>query len=336
MAKRIMAMLLTLAMVLSLMPAVVLAEEATASPAAGSHTGTGHTAECDAHCGGSATWTAWDGDAAKLAAGGHYYLTANTTLTKEVEVQKDLHLCLNGYVLKAATDKRLFSTKGDTAVEVVISDCTAYTQEDKLYAGAITGGNDTNTTGGGALFARREGVFNLYNIRVANNASKTTGGAVMLQASSGSLAGGKLIATGCEFSGNKAVSGTSAKDGGAIRTSNGTVLELYDTVFIHNSGNNGGAIRAVDGAVTVENCTFTENSGVKGGVFYTSGKATLDITDSTFTGNTATTAGAVMYMGGKTVTITDSRITGNTSNHKTAGGAVYMGNVACKLTLVVI
>ena len=99
MTKRFLSMILALAMVLSLMPVVVLAEgaqEVTASPKAGTHAVAAHSAQCTAHCGGDATWTAWDGDVSKLAAGGHYYLTANTTLTGEVTVNADLHLCLNG------------------------------------------------------------------------------------------------------------------------------------------------------------------------------------------------------------------------------------------------
>ena len=338
MAKRIMAMMLALAMVLSLAPTVVLADgeqEVTRSPKAGSHTVAGHSDECSAHCGNGVSWTAWDGDVTKLAAGGHYYLTADTTLTKDVEVAADLHLCLNGYVLTAATNKRVLTTKGDTAVEVVISDCTAYTQDGKLYAGAITGGIDTSTnTGGGAMFVRRGGQVHLYKIRLLKNTSKANGGVATLQAADSNLAGGKLFATGCEVANNSAISGTSLKEGGAFRMAAGTELRLTNTVLSDNSGSNGGVIRAVGGAVTIDGCTFTGNSGAKGGVFYTTGDATLEISNSTFTDNSATTAGAVMYMGGKTVKIQgQTRITGNECNHKTAGGAVYMGSTSCKLIL---
>jgi len=333
MSKRIFAMVMALAMVLSLVPVSVAAGTVTASPKAGTHVAAGHSDECAEHCGSNAAWTAWDGDRTKLAAGGHYYLTADITLSGEVEVSKDLHLCLNGYVLTAATNKRLFSTKGNTAVTVVISDCTAYTQDGKLYAGALTGGNDTSTTGGGALFARREGQICLYSIRLLNNVSQTTGGAILMQAASGSLAGGKVTLTGCYVAENKAVSGTTAKEGGAVRLGDGCILTLKNSTFANNSGSNGGAIRATGGSVVVENSTFTGNSAAKGGVFYTSGKATLTLSGSTLTGNTATTAGSVMYMGGASVKITDSRITGNSSTKKDTGGAVYMGSESCKLTL---
>ena len=332
MTKRILAMVLALIMVLSLMPVVVGAETVTASPKAGAHTVAGHSAECADHCAASVTWTAWDGDRAKLVAGGHYYLTKDTTLTAEVEVAADLHLCLNGYVLTAATDKRLFNTKGNTAVKVTISDCTAYKENDKLYAGALTGGNDVSSTGGGALFARREGAFYLNNIRILNNATKTAGGALLLQATSGSYAGGKMFITGCEISDNHSVSGATAKNGGAINAGGGTVVEVTDSVFANNSGNNGGAINS-SGVVKLTNSTFTGNSGVKGGVVYGAGSSDLEISGCTFTGNTATTAGAVAYMGGKTAKLEDITVTGNTCNHTTAGGAMYLGSASCKLTL---
>lgn len=361
MAKRIFAMMLVLAMVLSLLPSVVVAEgaqEITASPKAGSHTAAGHADECSKHCNSSVSWTAWDGDAAKLAAGGHYYLTANTTLTQEVTVNADLHLCLNGFVLTAAENARVMSTKDKATVELTISDCTAYREGDTLYAGAIAGGNDTSATGGGALFVRCGSVINLYNIRLVNNASKTTGGALLLQATKDGLAGGQMTVTGCQIADNRAISGSTKKDGGAVRMGEDTVLTLKDTVFTNNSGAHGGAILATGGKLTIDGCsfidnsgdrggairadnavmtvddsTFTGNSGSRGGAIYTAGTTTLEISGSTFTENTATTAGAVMYMGGKSVLIRDSRFTGNTCKHTTAGGAVYMGSKTCQVTL---
>lgn len=332
MTKRILAMALVLVMVLSMVPVAAGAETVAASPKAGTHTVAGHSAECADHCAENVTWTAWDGDRAKLAAGGHYYLTENVTLTAEVEVAADLHLCLNGYVLTAAKDKRIMGTKGNTDVTVIISDCTAYKENDTLYAGALTGGNDTSSTGGGALFARREGAFYLNNIRILNNATVTAGGALLLQASSGSYAGGKMFITGCEISNNRSVSGTTAKNGGAINAGGGTVLEVTDSVFANNSGSNGGAING-SGTVKLTNSVFTGNSGVKGGVVYGAGSSALEISGCTFTENTATTAGAVAYMGGKTAKLENITVTGNTCNHATAGGAMYLGSASCKLTL---
>jgi len=164
MTKRIFAMLLILAMVLSLVPAVVSAEDAVvASDKAGTHTAAEH--QCES-C-GTTEWLPWE-SSTTLPTSGHYYLTKDVAMTAPInDFAGTVHICLNGYVVKADSGKHIFNTRG--VAEVVITDCTAYTDDQDVYhAGAITGGVDS-VNGGGVAFVRKGGVVKLYDGRITGN-----------------------------------------------------------------------------------------------------------------------------------------------------------------------
>jgi len=98
MKRKLLSALLALAMVLSLVPAVVSAE--------GAHTPGTHS---DSHvcekCGASATWTAWT-SATSLPTKGHYYLTKDVTMGGQVVPTDNLCLCLNGYTITGAQNNK--------------------------------------------------------------------------------------------------------------------------------------------------------------------------------------------------------------------------------------
>ena len=180
MTKRILAFVLVLALTLSLLPlSLVSADSATtvtASPKAGTHTDAGHADDC----GVTEGWQAWTSDNS-LPTSGNWYLTKDVTLTADHNtINGELNLCLNGYVIKQTGKSRVMSTKDMSGAKLVISDCTAYTENDVYYAGAITGGNDqTANTGGGCIFVRKSTELHIYDGRFIGNRSQYAGGCIL-------------------------------------------------------------------------------------------------------------------------------------------------------------
>lgn len=305
MKKRIFAMALALVMVLSLVPVVATAEPAavTASPKAGTHTDAGHSDDC----GLTDRWTAWD-KADSLPTSGQYYLTKDVTLTGETQISGDLTLCLNGFVIKTTGNKRVLSTKDGSGVTFTVTDCTAYTENDVYYAGAITGGKDASA-GGGAVFVRRSTTMKLYDGRLTQNTSTIAGGGVALQASGSGHAGAKMYMYGGEISDNTAIDGTKYKTGGAVYLGSGCVFEMTGGTLSGNKGSGGGAI-------------------------YATGTNTVTLKNATVTGNTASYTGAALHFANATtLTVQDSDLSGNTCTNATAGGTIRMDGAGGKVIL---
>ena len=226
MGKRILAWLLCVAMIASFVPASVFAEcaEVTQSPKAGTHQATGHTCD-DAGC-GETNWQPWPTDGSRPT-NGHYYLTGNVQLEGMVSVKagEKLHVCLNGFVMTAAAGKRLMSSS-EAGAEIVITDCTAYTDENGVYqAGALTGGVNTGKSGAGAVYVATNAVLKLYNGRITGNISKhdnAEGGAIVLGSKSSSKPGGRFCMYGGEISNN------------AAYTANGKDHQLAGAIYVNN------------------------------------------------------------------------------------------------------
>ena len=326
MTKRILAMVLVLVMVLSLLPMTGVfadsAEEVVASPKAGTHTAAAHADDCGLTSG----WQEWT-SATTLPTAGQYILTQNVNLSGEIVMTGDLTLCLNGYVIKAPSGKRIIGTKKDADTTLTICDCTAHTDANGVYqAGALTGGVNT-ASGGGAVFVRRGGTLKVYDGRFTGNTYKSDetavgGGAVMLQGiSSGMIS--KAFIYGGEFTNNKSVkaNGTTPNIAGAICAGSGSELTIEGGMFTGNSGSNGGVIHAGTGTTKISGATFTGNTASGyGSVLHTQTSATLIIGDGTVvTGNTcmstSTTEG-----NGAAFTICGS------SAKVTVTGKVYMAN----------
>lgn len=305
MTKRIFAMLLAVAMALSMAPMVALAQEqVTASPKAGSHTADGHSDDCGMTDG----WQPWE-KADSLPTGGKYYLTSNVTVSGELYLMQDLTLCLNGFVVNTSNPgKRLISTQAGQGITLTICDCTAYTENDVYYAGALTGGKDSSTLGGGAILVRYGSAAKLYDGRITGNTSATCGGAVTLQAASGSQKA-EFFMYGGEISDNTAISGTKYKTGGA--------LYLGD-----------------EGVFTMTGGTIKGNTGSGGGVLYAVDDAAVSIENAIITGNTASYTGAVFHCAkGTLLTIKDSRLTGNTCTSASGGGVIRMDGAKGRVTV---
>ena len=333
MTKRILAMLLVLALVLSMVPMVVLAEgaEVTKSPKAGTHTDAGHAGDCGVTSG----WQAWESDNS-LPTAGNWYLTKDIHITTGDNTTGDLNLCLNGFVIYKTGTGRIYGTKSGAANTMTVCDCTAYEEDGVYYAGALTGGKMTSQDGGAAIFVRRQGVLKIYDGRFIGNAYQndtdiTGGGVIMLQGvSSGKFATAHIY--GGEFAGNKSLkkNGTTPNNGGVIGSGGNAVLEISGGRFHDNLGANGGVIRMGDaGKLTIKGGKFYNNEGTSGGVAQFNTGSTVTITGGEFTGNRAKDGG-VLYGASSTVTITGATFTGNSS---TFSGSVLHNNGAMALTI---
>ena len=345
MTKRILAMVLVLAMVLSLLPSVVLAEGAQVVRTlhAGQHTDAGHADDCGVTSG----WNAWGDDPEEtgLPTSGNWYLTKDVHITGGANTTGNLNLCLNGYVIYKTGTGRIYGTQSGAENTMTICDCTAYEENGVYYAGALTGGKMTSQDGGGAIFVRRQGTLKIYDGRFIrntyqHNTETTGGGAIMLQGvSSGKFATVKIY--GGEFAENKAfkADGVTGNSGGVIGSGGSAVIEIEDGIFRDNFGGEGGAISlGTADRLTITGGTFTNNSGKSGGAIY-GASSTVSISGATFTGNSATTSGSVLHNNGSMdLTIGNGTvITGNTGTNTNAdegySAAVAMCGSAGKLTL---
>lgn len=306
MTKRILAMVITLAMILSMVPAAVSAEPPVVeeSPYHGSHSDTAHTEDL----GDTSAWTPWGSTAAEktsLPASGKIVLTDNVTLSAEHSITGDLTICLNGFVIRqTATNKRVMSTAKNIEAVLNICDCTAQTVSGVYHAGAITGGRATaSDSGGGMVFLRRGGTMHLYEGRLTDNQATYGGGAIYMQASSttaGSKPAPKLYIHGGEISNNKA---TNSKYGGAIYMNTDGELVIYDG-------------------------TITGNDAAYGGAIHAGLKCVVDIRGGTISGNNATGDGGAINAASGSCDIKFSgnpQITGNTKASTTENN-VRLGN----------
>lgn len=344
-------MLLVLAMLLSFVPTVVTAADTVeVSPKAGTHESAGHSDDCGLTTG----WTEWT-DSTSLPAEGQIVLKTNVTMTKEVLMTGDLTICLNGFVVTGPSGARIIGTKANADTTLTVTDCTAYTDENGVYqAGALTGGQDKSSTGGGAIFVRRGGSFKLYDGRITGNVhqhNSAGGGAIMLQATGSGIAGGKFYMYGGELSGNRSLKadGETAAYAGGISVMNGCYVEISGGTVSGNTGSTGGAIYANSGStVNIQGGKFIGNQGSQGGTVYAEPKATVTVENAEISGSTGSaiyangndnsdavsitvknsklfnnaggSGGAINVRAGSTLNISGSTLTGNTA---TNGSAIY-------------
>ena len=256
MMKRLIAWALTLALVLSAVPMTIAAE-----PAAHSHSAAQHDCE---HCDASVTWTKWTSTTTLPNTTGHYYLSADVTLSDRtlVAAGQNVVLCLNGYTVTGGykpgdlAGSKSFSVY-DIRGKVTISDCTAYWDEaGVLHAGTIRRGVRTDDTGGGAFWVyKADAELNVYNIILAEHygAGKSSGysaGAVYVRENA------KVYMKGCYFTKNYA-----AAEGGGLMARQASTVYLDSCVFEDNTAASGGsAIFLNNATVTLHDCVVTGNN----------------------------------------------------------------------------
>lgn len=125
MRKRILTLLLALAMTVGLLPAAAFAAE-------------------EDHNHDDVTFIEWTNTGTLPTASGNYYLTTGVTLTDTwtVPANADIKLCLNGHTItQTNTSARVVTVNGSLTVYDCVGD------------GEITGGNVNNSIGGGVYVA---------------------------------------------------------------------------------------------------------------------------------------------------------------------------------------
>ena len=276
MAKRLFAWVLTLALVLSMAPAVMVG--VTAEGALQDHTD---------HVG----WTAWGDDEEEKGklptAEGKYYLTADVELTAAVTVTKNIHLCLNDHTItQTKAGARHFYLNEGNKITLSIYDCGT--------KGKLTGGSQTT---GSCINVTRTNTFNLYGGTITGNNS--TGDAVIyVQAANATRpTGGVFNMYGGTITGNKVKNGVIYGAGGGASYTNSQV-NIYGGSITNNETTGSGAAVFVKsyGKLHIENATITGNkAATAGSAIYAEGYTPITIKNTTITGNIGTSTNAKGY-----------------------------------------
>lgn len=220
---RVLAWILTMAMVLTMTPVTAFAEEEWAATASADFSIDAHEHEHDGN-----VYNPWPENASVTTlSSGNYFLTEDVTLTAGVQIAGNVNLCLNGHTLtinpSASTNyKNLFYVNSGKTLSIY--DCAGN--------GKITGGkgyNDGKNDKGGAIYLK-EATLNLFGGSIEGN-SATWGGAIFVDATKSSST---VNMYGGSIQKNNAVEG-----GGGIELENNTsTLNMYGGSIINNTVTN--------------------------------------------------------------------------------------------------
>ncbi len=354
MQKRLLSMLLVMAMILSVMPIGAVATEPQEEISSVETTAVQQTAEAAAQAeelqeaadapaaqameatvshdhsidGTVPEWDAWESVTTLPTSAGYYYLTGDVNLSAAAAVTANgtadtcnIVLCMNGFNITGPTDGRVYRVVDGAKVSI----CNCGLRDDTH--GVIVPG--AGLKGGMAwLGITTSGVttetkLTLDNVIIDGDGRTNTaaGGAVFLESVYCTLDMNNTIIRNCKIS-----------------TSVPTTNNKGETISaIHNGGS---AIRSHNGKVTATNCEITNNTAVNGGTYAApaainlSGTAKLTMTDCRLSGNISEVAGGTaIYAGsGTSVTLNDCEITRNTST-QAQSGAVYVIGAAVDLYL---
>lgn len=325
MAKRILAMLLVMAMVFSVLPTGVFAEGEgqgqqgqPAQQALTAHDDSQHKCE---HCKTNVAWEPWgdtDDEKTKLPTGSdgktHYVLVDNIQVATQTAISsKEITICLNGKQVTTTGNVNTFRLDGTGKVH--ITDCTAKTENGVYTAGTMTAKSgkilvmvvSTNT---GAQ-------FNLHDGKITG-CTGASGCAANIQGK------GTFNMYGGEISGNTGGSGH-------IYMQNYGAFNLYDGEVKNNTATNGGAFYMTGNRTKL----YTEGGKITGNTATTAGGAiycaggTVEIKNTEISGNRAAQSGAIELNANvsgiiSTLTLDGAKVTGN--NTTTSYGAVYFWN----------
>ena len=282
MTKRVLSIVLVLTMLISVLPIPAAVSAEPAGQTKHTHTDA-HT--CSEQCSGNVTWQAWGvtgGNATSLpTASGHYYLECDITLSAWAEVTAglDITICLNGYSITETA-----SASGNQRVhgKLTISDCTAYYDAEGNYiSGAVTGCKQSD---GAFMNVRRGGTLVLESGKITGCTATGGGGAVSLQSSNTSLAGGIFHMYGGEITGNTAMNG-----GGIVANNGGSVYIHGGRIYGNTATGNGRAIYisgaasklVVSGSPYIDQVYFDNASNVGLQVAGLSGHAKITVNTKT-------------------------------------------------------
>ena len=250
----LLAMLLCLSLVIGVMPMIpaVSAAEVT-------------------HCGHEGHGADWNVLTNGGALKGKYYLTDDITLTKMIETNGSLHICLNGRTITVGTlqSPSNYALNVSNGCTVTLCDCK--------------GGGVINTAGSSLnrapVYVQSGTTFNMYGGKITGTNVANFAGAVRLK--------GTMNMHGGEISGN---TGTGTDTPGAILVDGGT-FNMYGGSITGNTGYQGGAIYGSAGAVTINDGTISDNTVIADAdklsaeAIYMAKSTTLTINGGTISGN---------------------------------------------------
>lgn len=266
------------------------------TPKKGDHKDDAHKCE---HCDQFVTWTQWGSANGKTgtmpSTSGHYVLDTDINPAGRVALTtQDIVICLNGYTItSSATDgdktDSLYSISKNATAKVTITDCTAHYAEDGTYTAGVLTGGSNSCI----MFqdgAKAEAAFTLYDgIFTGNRRHSAEGGAISI------LGGGTCNIYGGQFRDNNAKT-----LGGAIYIKGGTLNIQGESaerpvVFTQNEakGNGGGAVYLHSTTATLQHVNMTGNKSVGGGsALHITNGGTTTVHDSAFADNKITSSGS--------------------------------------------
>ncbi|MCD8108018.1 MAG: hypothetical protein LUE20_08680 [Oscillospiraceae bacterium] len=325
MAKRLICIVLSVLMIMTVLPAGVIADT----------TGTALTSS-----GGSLS-------------SGNYYLSGDLTLSTDITIPSgaEVTIDLNGYTLTGTGNSSVITVNGTLTLNDTSSEST----------GTITGGTGQTGSavsynyGGGGILVTGTLIMNGGTIsenNVSPSDSTAWGGGVCVSGSGASFTmnGGTISSNSATVTaGNSAYGGgvyvgsgaSFVMNGGTISSNSVYIVCFSDCVAcgggVHNEGTftmNGGTITGNDASTSSElstsdsAATNTVNAGARGGGVCNYSTGTFNLVDGIISNNLATAGGGVYSSG--TFNMSGGSITGNVargsanSNTYGGGGGVYL------------
>jgi len=261
---RLLAMLLCLAMLLSMAPALQLFSLAQA-------TGEAVTC-CEGHDNTHEGWQELPATGAALK--GNYYVKDDMTLTGMIETNGNVHICLNGKTINYTGDSKyiLDVYHGCT---VTICDCAGGGKVDASGSTGAEGRCMFNVRG--VSGENKTGTLNIYGGTFTGRTSNAKAGVV--------ATAGIFNMYGGTFTGNSCTAGP----GGVFVDNKGT-FNMEGGDITGNSGNYGGAIYVKGGSANINSGSITDNTvvyraWVSGAAAYVNEGGTLAINGGTISGN---------------------------------------------------
>ena len=330
MKKRLLAMLLTLATVMSLIVIPTNAEESEIKAVSVTDPA---TTICSCGCGKKLeeiTWKPWAGKPGS----GHYYLTGNYVMPEfNVISGEKTVLDLRGYTITTEAATRLFTVNGYLAILDTVGGGRATAKAQNKQTGGVIKIADYETTG--SKFELFSGTITLAAghttpasgglVYACTGATFVMHGGVLLEGVSGSN-GGCVGISGADVSaqilGGKIIGGTADDNGGNISVTAGATVTVENTTIIGGTAKSkGGNLFVSASTANVDNCsigngvsnhTTTKDSKYGGGNICTYDTATLNLENSEIYGGYALMNGGNVCFGNGTHVLKNNHIWGGT------------------------
>ncbi|MBR2310038.1 MAG: DUF4886 domain-containing protein [Oscillospiraceae bacterium] len=345
MKKRILATILTLAILLSVIVVPAWAE----NPIVTENVTAPATTICGCGCGkklSEVEWKPWTGEVAS----GHFYLTEDQTVAEAINVisGESMVLDLRGYTITTSARVRTFLVNGylgvlDTVGGGRISGRTAsgengglvYVADNEttgsafeLFSGTLTPATDAGKPNAGGLIGLGDGAtFRMHDGLLLNGATSTgsskNGGAISAGATSTiEILGGSIV-------------GCSADAVGGSIYSSGTVT-LKDCALIGGTAGSTGGNLYISGTLTAENCTIAGGTAMAtgtygGGNINTASGSKLTFTNCDIYGGYCPGYGGNISFGWGTQTLTNTRVYGGVSGK--GGDNIALTHTSANMTL---